>query len=467
MEPIIGILELNSKVRHGFTKRGVPLYMFYPYNETIPPMLVSYKEAGRVNLIVLVVAESESRGGLRQVLGTAGQESLEIEAITWQYAPRRWKLGNLILQSQSLFKDRLSLCDKPTINIDPAGCRDIDDLVSIWKEDRSDVWKLAVSISDMGAWVMEHPILQFAEKMGQTLYQEGAAVVPMFPLRFSEGLFSLEPGEERIAITLLATWTGSVLRDLEWKKTIVKCSASYTYENCYSAKEIDMTVLRQIAEHILGINTEDSHKWIEALMIWYNTEAAQVLLQQKEGILRTHSEPELEKIQAWERIGLPAKELAYPAAVYTAIESGRVEYPHWGLSRNAYCHASSPIRRYADVLNQIVLGRAIQGYGPVYEKPYNEMATNLGLLEKQAKRYERDLLFIRAFYRNKDHTVRGIFVENTKVYVPEWKRMISCESIEDVKPGSEVSVKFYAFLGRRSWKKKMVFKIDSLLQTQV
>ena len=470
MEPIVGTLELNSKIRHGFTKRAAPLYMFYPYNEKFQPMLVSYKGSERVNHIALAVLEPEGipsglipRGGLREIIGPSGQESIEIEAIQWQYAPRRWK--NEIegqLASAPLGADRLYLVDKPTINIDPEGCRDIDDVVSLWKE--GSVWKLAVSISDVSSWVIANPKLARAEYFGQTLYDNGAAVVPMFPQGLSEDLFSLKPGEERRAVSLLATWTGSELRDLTWRKTVVKTWKSYTYENCYRATEIDMGVLRAIAETVLGEPTGDSHKWIEALMIWYNTEAARVLLAQRKGILRTHGEPDMENILKWESLGLPSKELAYPAAQYCAIESDREEYPHWGLSKRSYCHASSPIRRYADVVNQAVLVNAISGYGVDLVNSYSEVVANLQKLEKDAKRYERDLLFIRAFFRNKEHTVKGVMIETnekrSKVYVAEWKKVISCEAAGHIAAGKEVTVSFYAFLGRRSWKKKMVFKIN-------
>jgi exoribonuclease R len=471
MEPIVGILELNSKIRHGFTKRGVPLYMFYPYNESIQPMLVSYKGSERVNHVALAKVESEAissglipRGGLIEVLGPAGQESVELDAIQWQYAPCRWKNDMTgMLQTPVLGADRVYLVSKPTINIDPKGCRDIDDVVSLWKE--GERWKIAVSISDVASWVGANPHLTRAARMGQTLYQDGAAVVSMFSKELSEGLFSLLPEQERRAVSLIASWDGKELSELTWKKSVVKTWASYTYENCYGAREIDMGVLKAIAGEILGSETDDSHKWIEALMIWYNTEAAKLLLKQGCGVLRTHAEPEMEKILLWEGLGLPARELAYPAAVYTAIEEGREEYPHWGLSRSAYCHASSPIRRYADVLNQSVLLSAISGYGAHLTRSWVDSAAELQALEKRAKRYERDLTFIRAFFHNKDHKVNGVLIESSekraKVYVGAWKKIITCEPIAGIRPGTEVVVSYYAFLGRRSWKKKMVFKIES------
>jgi exoribonuclease R len=457
---IVGVLILQSKVRHGFTARGVPLYMFYPYMESQSPMLCSYKGTERKNMCALAVIEHKDltipRGGIRRILGEAGIWDIERQALLWQYAPLRWKDELACIEPSRSDRYRITA---PTINIDPEGCRDIDDVWSLWSEEDG-IWHVAITIADVASYVALNPWLQKAEQIGQTLYDNGRAVAPLFPPHLSEDLFSLRPGQERFGVSLFAIWDGTALRDFVWKKTLVTTTTSYSYENCV---EGDMSVLAAIARSILPEAGEDPHKWIEALMILYNTEAAKVLLQAGSGLLRTHSQPEAEALERFTRLGLPAKELAYPAAQYTAIEPDRSEYLHWGLARSAYSHASSPIRRFADVLNQARILACIEGQ-TVVDKDLSAQALSLAALEKNAKRYERDRVFVDAFFGNETHTVEGVFVETTDThstwYLPTWKKFVRAKPFQG-DPGTRATLAYFAFLGERSWKKRMVFELQA------
>jgi ribonuclease R len=69
-----------------------------------------------------------------------------------------------------------------TINIDPPGCKDIDDVITM-KQIKEGLWNFAITIADVAEWVSINSDLDLeARKKGQTLYQNGTAVLPMFPL---------------------------------------------------------------------------------------------------------------------------------------------------------------------------------------------------------------------------------------------------------------------------------------------
>ena len=87
-----------------------------------------------------------------------------------------------------------------TFNIDPEGCKDIDDCITIWDN------AIAISIADVSAWVRVNPWLQFAEKIGTSLYENGACIKPMFPTILSEDYMSLVEGKERLAYSLIITF---------------------------------------------------------------------------------------------------------------------------------------------------------------------------------------------------------------------------------------------------------------------
>ena len=459
--PLVGVIEFTSKIRYGFTVRGVPLYLFTPYNEAYPPMLISSKDTNTENYIAVATFEhwDEStfpRGGLTQILGPCGSIETEKKAVTLQYSPWSWSkrmIEELVYPS----KEGRYVLDKPTINIDPQGCQDIDDVVSLWQEDG--IWNLAISIADVAAFMKLNTFLEFAGKIGQTLYSANGRVIrPMFPSRFSEDAFSLLPGEERFCVTLFAKWDGEQLYGFEWKETLVRNWSSYTYENCLGATEFDISVLKQIVKS-LNYDWTDTHKWIEALMILYNTKAAELLKLRYAGLLRVHDEPAKERLATMNALGLPASELAYPAATYaiTSTVGG-----HWGLGKAAYCHASSPIRRYADIVNQMVIKTVILAD----QDTYRHYALLLNRLEKGSKAYERDCNFIECVLGNPGIPVHGIVVEaelgkKTTIYIGAWKRMIRCICTSDAKPGQNVVVGFYAKTGR-CWKRKVVYRVENI-----
>jgi exoribonuclease R len=167
-----------------------------------------------------------------------------------------------------------------------------------------------------------------------------------------------------------------------------------------------MDVLRNIVMS-LGGDTADTHKWVESLMLLYNSEAAAVLKSAGAGLLRIHDAPGKEILSKMEGLGLPAKEIAYPAAVYATTDAvGR----HWGLQKSVYCHASSPIRRYADVLNQAVLKASLNGY-TAPENNYKKYAVLLNRSDKATKAYERDCHFVESLLCAPGVPVYGMVVD--------------------------------------------------------
>jgi exoribonuclease R len=460
--PLVGILEFTNTMKFGYTSRGIPIYRFIPHDTSYPSFLVGSKEKYTDNQLAIVrfdewTTTTFPRGALQEILGPCGVESLELQALALQYSPWEWTRkrcpANLVLPELG---GRRAI-SATTINIDPPGCRDIDDVLSLWQNSDS-TWTLAISIADVAELLRLNPELHFAAQIGQTLYEEGRAVRPLFETGITESILSLEAdGITRPAVTLFATWNGSSLSGYEWCETVVQTTRSYTYEDCGNYEHVD--VLKAIASHILGFPTPDSHKWIEALMLLYNSKAAEVLKSRGEGILRIHSEPDVAKLERYKYIGLPAEELAYPAAVYCSATSPEAGRGHWGLQYGSYCHASSPIRRFADCVNQTILKAAIRNHPtPQLPQSIEAYADSLNCLGKLAKKYERDVFLVKKILSKYASTqLEGIIADVGKVYVYEWKRIVSVE--EAIIPGTEVNVEYYVNTKERSWKSRILFAL--------
>ncbi len=456
--PLVGMIEYSSKIKYGYSSRGTSIYLFTPHDTSYPQFLIGSKERHTTNHIAVARFEEWTittfpRAALQEILGPCGQESVELEALALQYSPWEWTKKRCPERIVSPDHSGREVITAPTINIDPPGCRDVDDVLSIWPTGPGE-WSLAISIADVAGFIEQNPLLKFAERIGQTLYENGSAIRPMFEKLITEDMLSLSAdGTVRPAVSLFASWNGHALSDFTWKETMVATTKSYTYENCGSYEEV--STLQAIASHILGYQTTDSHKWIEALMLLYNTKAAEILKERGQGLLRIHSAPDAEKLARYKALGLPAEELAYPAATYCSASAPESANGHWGLSYSAYCHATSPIRRFADCVNQAVLKAAIQKRE---DSVGENIAYQLNCLSKNAKKYERDFFFAKQLLSTEKGTsLEGIIVDVGKVYIYEWKRIVNVESA--IIPGTEVDVEYYANMSQRNWKSRILFAL--------
>ncbi|MCE8023062.1 ribonuclease R [Billgrantia aerodenitrificans] len=94
---------------------------------------------------------------------------------------------------------RIDLRDIPLVTIDGEDAKDFDDAVCAWKT-KSGSWKLIVAIADVSHYVRPGtPLDEEAIRRGNSVYFPGQ-VVPMLPELLSNGLCSLNPDVDRLAM---------------------------------------------------------------------------------------------------------------------------------------------------------------------------------------------------------------------------------------------------------------------------
>jgi len=193
--------------------------------------------------------------------------------------------------------------------------------------------------------------------------------------------------------------------------------------------ELDLPERRIILDddaNVMGVETRDrfeSHKLIEEFMILANVASAETLEQAKQPCMyRIHDEPSPEKIsnlkEFLDSVSIPfAKGQVIRASHFNQIlkkakdtpnshmvsevvlrSQAQAEYNpanvgHFGLALNRYCHFTSPIRRYADLLVHRALVRGLNlGEGGLKEdhKDFKEVGEHLSVTERNAAGAERD-----------------------------------------------------------------------------
>ena len=470
---IVGIVDFLSRTGYGFTARNVPLYMFHPLDPAYPPMIVASKTRPATNKIALVSFEHwESkwpRGGIQRIMGDVGNPETEKAALLLRAGAGR----SLSLDPPASEGPKAPVA--PTwdrvINIDPVGCIDVDDVLC-WKRMDDHTTIFGIAIADASAWVPAGSELDAAAAaLGQTIYVNGSVHTPMLPTSISSESASLRAdGVARPVLALFFHVCDGTVASVEWKQMTVVVDTAFTYDSVYE----DAVACERIREFIgalglgLGLAEEtDSHRWIEIAMLEYNRRAAETLIAAGGGLFRNHAgRPLAEWAELAESTGV--RELAWfgsSSGMYETESKG-----HSGLNLLHYCHASSPLRRYADLVNQRALKCVLFG-GEDKSEVNAALATHLNERGRALKALDRDLWFLDHFRTDTLCEAVGYIVEKReedgtyKVYVPEWKRKVRAKAksgdLECVGQGQRVSVCAFTDLRATSWDSRIICNISA------
>jgi ribonuclease R len=382
-------------------------------------------------------------GKITEVLGRKGDVGVDVLSIIRSYdIPEEFpkdvlreadRLPSEILEDD--LESRVDLRDMTIVTIDGADAKDLDDAVSVERLKNGN-YRLGVHIADVAHYVTENLLLdKEAYNRGTSVYFLDR-VIPMLPERLSNGICSLNPGVDRLTLSVFMEIDrrGNVC-DYEVYESVIRTSERMTYSDVSDILEKsdpalvkryqylldDFKAMEELyrilsdkrsergsidfefdefkvlldnggkPKDIIKIERRTADRIIEEFMLVCNETVAEHMYWLGVPFMyRVHEEPDPEKLEAFNRFiynfgysikgikkvhpktlqGLVDKvkgkkeERVVNTLMLRSLKRARYSHEslgHYGLAAIYYCHFTSPIRRYPDLVVHRVLKETLKG----------------------------------------------------------------------------------------------------------
>lgn len=417
------------------------------------------------------------------------------------------------LEIENIIDNRIDLTHLNVFSIDPENCTDVDDALSY--EDTQFGYRIGVHIADVTAFVQTGSLIDMeAYKRSFTVYHP-LYNVPLLPYKLSYNLCSLKENKERLAVSLMINF------DREWNvvdyyvfRSKIKNKKRFSYNQAEQAKNdptndyynilntlytvgnklrkihfpkelnlnipaFDYIIENDIIENVYPKKRLSTMELIQSWMLICNMFMTKKVEEKGNSCLyRTHSYPIKSKVEYLKSIKkwndnkgfffnynniLKENKFENPFLLLKSLKPakyGEKKY-HFMLGTNQYSHFTSPIRRYADIINHRILFKSLKDKKVNYHnlssiaKHINKIEQNIDIFYKSSeidivKDYLKKLDHFKAYvvgYTNtniiliSEHnieiymhvvdgnmheynttlTVKYVKADENKIYVSEWK----------------------------------------------
>lgn len=486
---ITKVTDRKLKEVAGFFDKGKKFGFVVPvdrkHNEDIYIPKKAFSGAKNGDIVVAAITgypdrKNSAEGKITGILARAGEPGGDIKAIIRQRGLFFTFPSKAAAQAKAISKagvgeqdmaGRRDLRGENIITIDGADSKDFDDAVSVKRLDNGN-FLLGVHIADVSHYIGEDsPLDKEALKRGNSVYIINQ-VVPMLPKELSNGICSLNEGEDRLtlSVNMEITPEGDITEHNIYESVIrSKHRMVYTdvsdiienddrelaakYSDIYDML-MDMKELAQIlrskreAAGSLDFDLDEAYitldekgvplsvnlcerrtanRMIEEFMLAANkTVAEQFFWLELPFVYRVHEKPDAEKMQEFRTflMGLSIRLKGeggniHPKALNEVLEQvAGTSYEnvvntvmlrsmkkafystecegHFGLSMKYYCHFTSPIRRYPDLIIHRIIKEYLHGgiddeRIAVLSKKTQEAAETSSVTERAAIELERDV----------------------------------------------------------------------------
>lgn len=366
-----------------------------------------------------------------------------------------------------MMEGRKDFRNELTITIDGEDARDFDDAISLYM--KKDHYVLSVHIADVSQYVKEGSIIdKEAFRRGTSVYFPDH-VLPMLPKSLSNGICSLNPNEDRLAMSVVMEFDklGNCV-NYDICEGVIRSNYRMTYTNVTKIFDGDQTLRKEYSEVVpmlekmaelakillkrrndagqldfdlpeAQINVDEqgkiteiikkprnlSDRLIEQFMVITNEVIARH--SQKLNlpfVYRVHEDPTPERVKAFkqfvscfglkldvgnqgsapkdfQKLLLQIKDTTFSEPIskimLRSMQKARYDSEnlgHFGLALKDYCHFTSPIRRYPDlvihrILKYLIKGQLTPNKVKVLENFVIEASEQSSITERNADEAER------------------------------------------------------------------------------
>ncbi len=402
-------------------------------------------KAKHLDKVVVRITNAEGgnkspEGRIIEVLGDMNQKGVDILSIIREYNLYEEFGFDVMEEARSMPQEvreqdkngREDFTKQQIVTIDGVDSKDFDDAIGI--EETEDGFRLGVHIADVSYYVKPNSALdKEAYKRATSVYFVDR-VLPMLPKELSNGICSLNPGVERLTMSVIVDLDHNAnIKSYKICEGVIKSSARMTYDDVYAilqgdkevskkyealvpkfklmeklhalllkkrerrgALELDVPEAKIIlndAGRVVDIQKYErntAHMLIESFMLLANEIVAKETTQKHvPSMYRVHEQPDGMKMSAFFKFcsglgqhingqpetvtpkdlqkllydikGKPYEEVVNKVML-RSLQKARYSSKnlgHFGLAAEFYCHFTSPIRRYPDLVVHRVLRNLI------------------------------------------------------------------------------------------------------------
>lgn len=215
---VIRVLEHANEQVIGFYQKNKNFGFVIPDNQKIAKdiFIPQGKDMGAVTGHKVVVKvtdfggpEHKPEGVVTEIIGHVNDPGTDILSIVRAYGLPEEFPDSVMKQVEKVpdqidgkdMQGRLDLRSLQTVTIDGEDAKDLDDAITISKKDG--IYTLGVHIADVTNYVTENsPLDEEALRRGTSVYLVDR-VIPMLPHKLSNGICSLNQGEDRLALSCI------------------------------------------------------------------------------------------------------------------------------------------------------------------------------------------------------------------------------------------------------------------------
>lgn len=396
---IIGILSTSQPVKLGKTKGGKNIYQIKPIKKIFPPFWITYGGKLTGKLIINFKFKEWSHddklpfGEIIEVIGILNDSLLTKTLILHHQIDRKKFKNNLKVNENESNIIRKNLSHLEIFSIDPPGCIDIDDALSIHEENDLII---GVHIAQPICWLEKDEIIERANIAISTIYCEDNKNLWSDEITEKASLFK---SQEKPAYSIMFYYKDNKLIKTESFPSTIINKINTDYDN------INFEVIQKLLEFTKKLLNKDidSHELVSFWMI----EANNYIGNNFDGIpIRCQDDKINYEINITDsKINQIFNNTLIEGAYYSYEKNF-----HKSLDKHYYTHFTSPIRRIIDTIIH---------WNITYNDEIKLELDKINIIDKKTKKFHQEMNLLEKINKLPDfvETMGWIYNKNDNKWI--------------------------------------------------